>query len=90
MFGAIINKQITSEKQKNANNMTLNRLWREHLFLVLSWNKSVLPCLTSARNVQPTPVFLPEEFHGWRSLVGYGPWGLKESHMIEQLTEECI
>ena len=27
---------------------------------------------------QPTPVFLPEEFHGQKSLVGYSPWGCKE------------
>ena len=26
----------------------------------------------------PTPVFWPEELHGQRSLVGYGPWGHKE------------
>ena len=26
----------------------------------------------------PTPVFLPGEFHGQRSLAGYSPWGLKE------------
>jgi len=26
---------------------------------------------------QPTPVFLPGEFHGQRSLVGYSPWGHK-------------
>ena len=26
----------------------------------------------------PTPVFLPGEFHGQRSLVCYNPWGLKE------------
>ena len=32
---------------------------------------------------QPTPVFLPEESHGWRSLVGYIPWGRKESDMTE-------
>ena len=25
----------------------------------------------------PTPVFLPGEFHGQRSLVGYSPWGRK-------------
>ena len=25
----------------------------------------------------PTPVFLPEEFHGQRTLEGYNPWGLK-------------
>jgi len=28
---------------------------------------------------------LPEEHHGQRSLVGYSPWGLKESDMTEQL-----
>ena len=28
---------------------------------------------------QPTPVFLPGEFHGQMSLAGYGPWGRKES-----------
>ena len=26
---------------------------------------------------QPTPVFLPGEAHGQRSLAGYSPWGLK-------------
>ena len=31
----------------------------------------------------PTPVFLPGEFHGWRSLVGYSPWRRKESDMTE-------
>ena len=43
--------------------------------------------------VQATPVFLPEESHGWRSLVGYkevhgapwGPWGCKELDTTEQL-----
>ena len=34
----------------------------------------------------PTPVFLPEEFHGWRSLMGPSPWGHKESDTTEQLT----
>ena len=34
---------------------------------------------------QPTPVFLPGEFHGQRSLVGYSPWGLEESDMTEWL-----
>ena len=27
------------------------------------------------RKWQPTPVSLPEEFHGQRSLAGYSPWG---------------
>ena len=30
------------------------------------------------RKWQPTPVCLPAESGGWRSLVGYSPWGLKE------------
>ena len=37
------------------------------------------------RKWQPTPVFLPGESHGWRSLVGYSPWGCKESDMTERL-----
>ena len=32
-----------------------------------------------------TPVLLPGEFHGQRTLVGYSPWDLKESDMTEQL-----
>ena len=32
------------------------------------------------------PVFLPGEFHGQRSLVGYSPWGCKELDTTEQLT----
>ena len=37
------------------------------------------------RKWQPTPVLLPGESHGWRSLVGYSPWGRKESDMTERL-----
>ena len=31
----------------------------------------------------PTPVLLPGKFHGQRSLVGYSPWGCKESDTTE-------
>ena len=34
----------------------------------------------------PTPIVLPGEVHGQRSLVGYSPWGRKESDMTSQLT----
>ena len=34
-------------------------------------------------NGKPTPVFLPGESYGQRSLVGYNPWGHKELHMAE-------
>ena len=34
----------------------------------------------------PTLLFLPEKSHGQSSLVGYSPWGHKESDMTEQLS----
>ena len=34
----------------------------------------------------PTPVFLPGEFQGQKSLVDYSPWGCKESDTTEHLT----
>ena len=33
------------------------------------------------RKWQPTPVFLPGEFHGQRSLLSYSSWGCKELDM---------
>ena len=36
-------------------------------------------------DMAPTLVFLPGEFHGQRGLVGYCPWGHKESDMTELL-----
>ena len=37
--------------------------------------RNLLPLLSLwRRKQQPTPVFLPREFHGQRSLVGYSPW----------------
>ena len=35
---------------------------------------------------QATAIFLPEKSHEQRSLVGYSPWGHKESDMTEQLS----
>ena len=37
------------------------------------------------RKWQLTPVLLPGKFHGLRSLVGYSPWGRKESDTTEQI-----
>ena len=34
---------------------------------------------------QPTPVFLPGKSHRQRSLIGYSPWGCKESDTTEQI-----
>ena len=46
-----------------------------------SWNAGDLGSITESgrfpqrREWLPTPVFLPGEFHGQRSLLGYSPWG---------------
>ena len=38
------------------------------------------------RKGQPTPVFLPGELRGQRSLAGYNPWGCKELDTTEWLS----
>ena len=38
----------------------------------------------------PTPVFSPGESHGQRSLMGFIPWGFKESDTTEQPGTEHI
>ena len=38
---------------------------------------------------QPTPVFLPKNFHGQKSLADYSPWGHKELDTAEQLCTQA-
>ena len=38
----------------------------------------------------PTPVFLPGESHRQKSLVGYSPWGRKESYVTEWLNSSWV
>ena len=50
------------------------------------------PCIRKIpwrRTWQPTPLFLPGEFHGQRSLVGYSPWHRKESDTTEKTWHAC-
>ena len=37
------------------------------------------------RKWQSTPALLPGKSHGWRNLIGYSPWGRKESDTTERL-----
>ena len=32
------------------------------------------------KEMEPTPVLLPRKVPGWRSLVGYSPWGRRVGH----------
>ena len=57
-------------------------LWRRHKRLRFNpWFRKI----PWRRAWQPTPVVLPRESHGLRSLLGYSPRGLKESHMAKRL-----
>ena len=49
------------------------RLWFDPWVRKIPWRRAW----------KPTPVFLPEEFYGQRSLVGYSPWGHKELDATE-------
>ena len=40
------------------------------------------------KEMQPTPLFLPEKSHGQRSLVGYSLKGQKESDTTERLSTQ--
>ena len=42
------------------------------------------------RKWQPTPVFLPGESHGQRSLVGCSPWGRTESDTTEAIWQQTL
>ena len=42
-----------------------------------------------SRKWHPTPLFLPGEFHGQRSLVGQSQWSHKESDTTERMSPYC-
>ena len=48
--------------------------------LILGWEDPL------EEGMATTPVFLPGECHGQRSLAGYSPWGRKELDTTERLT----
>ena len=51
----------------------MQETWVQFLGQKIPWRREWLP----------TPVFLPGDSHGQRSLEGYSPWGCKESDMTE-------
>ena len=48
-----------------------------------TWARSLCWEWPWRRERLPTPVFLPGEFHGQRSLAGYSPWSCKELDMTD-------
>ena len=70
--GEVKNKYILKKKRKN------DELF--FVFFLVGWR------VVTSMGKDTHQVFLPGEFHGQRSLVGYSPWGCKESDTTEQLT----
>ena len=59
----------------------LIKFWSESFVRTLIWGKHS----QWRRKWQPIPVLLPGKFHELRSLMGYSPWGRKESDTTERL-----
>ena len=51
-----------------------------------TWFDAWVGKIPRRREWQPTPVFLPGESYGQRSLESYSPWGHKESDMTDGQT----
>ena len=79
----------------------VSEIWEEVWGDVMAESDSCLPpvsgmggetqqgCVPWRRKWQPSPVFLTEKPHGQRSLVGYSPWGRKESDTTEHAPTMC-
>ena len=61
-------KENKERSKKNGGMRQLREEWNFREIYALKWR----------RKWKPTPVFLPGESHGQRSLEGYSPWGRKE------------
>ena len=63
----------------------LGRLWdTDKIDCFLSGFLIWIYCKKCRRKCQPTPVFLPGESHGQRSLVGYSPWGCRVRPLLSK------
>ena len=69
-------KESSCKKKKKRIFLQCRRPRFNHLVRKIPWR----------RKWPPTLIFWPREFHGQRSLAGYGSQGHKESDLTEQLT----
>ena len=68
----------------------VSQVFKRHFYRNKPQGFEQVPVLFWRRKWQPTPVFLPGEFHGQRSMAGYSPWGHKESDTTEWLRSTFI
>ena len=75
--GELLRKKLRNKWISLVAQRVKNLQWRTPRFDPWVWK------IPWRRAWQPTPVFLPGEFHGQRSLLGYSPWGRKVSDTAE-------
>ena len=72
---------LVAQKVKNLSTMQeMGRLGFDRQVRKIPWRREWLPI----------PVFLPEEFHGQRSLVGYSPWRCKKLDTTQRLNSNSM
>ena len=74
---------VVSVHQPQASSI-MHQTWTGDLFHIWYYTcfNAILP---NYPHLALTPVLLPGKFRGRRSLVGYSPWGCRESDMTERL-----
>ena len=65
----------------NSDKESACQCWRRHRQSFDPWVGKI----PLSKKWQPAPVFLPEKFHGQRSLVGFSPWGHRELDTTEHI-----
>ena len=76
---------LTLDNTKRYNKPPLFMKWPGYQLAIKSAKYTLSRRQYRRRQWHPTPVLLPGKSHGQRSLVGYSPWGHKESNTTERL-----
>ena len=76
---------LTLDNTKRYNKPPLFMKWPGSQLAIKSAKYTLSRRQYRRRQWHPTPVLLPGKSHGQRSLVGYSPWGHKESDTTERL-----
>ena len=69
-------------------NLPVNAGNRRDMGSVPGWDDSLEKEMATYSSSHWSQPLLPGKSHGQRSLVGYSPWGCKESHMTERLNTQ--
>ena len=72
-----IHSRVVKQKILSAQDQCINGVfWNmDKLGFIYYMNLTLTSLLHRRRQWHPTPVLLPGKSYGWRSLVGYSPWG---------------